>query len=613
MAGLIAAAVGAATLIGWHLRQPILMQVLPDAVSMKPNAAAGLIAAGVAVNALTVPLLLPLARGLGALLVLLGATTVSQDLAGIDLGIDQILFKEGLATPYTVSPGRMSPVCAGSLILVGFALLLARRGWLANLLADAATAAVLVLCTLVLIGYGYGVAVLYYPFPFTAMSIHAAASLIVLATGLFAASPERGVAAAFADSSVGGQMIRRMLPGIVLVPVLLGWLRHRGEILGYFDTAVGTALFTLSSIVLLMVVTWAAAGALRRADADRQRALAQLHAQREWLSTTLASIGDAVIATDAGGAVIVMNRLAERLSGWDLNSAVGRPIWEVLRLLDESTRQPVDDPALKALRERITIHDARHVLLTRDQREIAVEDSSAPIIAGDGSVAGAVLIFRDITERRRGEQRQAMLVRELNHRVKNVLMIVQSLVQASFRQAGGKNIEAVARSLSDRLQALHRAHELLLEAQWSGASLKAMVERELAPYRRETADPVSIKGSDVLLPPQATSVLAMTLHELATNAAKYGALSHAEGRLSVEWTVRRDVLRLTWSEFCARPLPARRRSGFGMQLIDRGVRQNLGGTTRIAFREEGLQVEIELRLSGSASDDSGPLAAAAGA
>lgn len=599
-------------LAGWRFDEPALTQFLPGAVTMKPNAAVGLALVGACLIALTLDTVRPMARFLGLALIVLGGATASQDFTGLDLGIDQYLFSEPSAMPYTSAPGRMSPATAISLAMLGLAFLFAKRGWFANVLADMLVTAVLIQALLVLIGYGYGVVALYYPFPFTAMSIHAAATLALVAAGMFAASPERGIAAAMADSSAGGQMTRRMLPGVIVVPVLLGWLRHRGEALGHFDSAVGTALFTVSAIVLLAAFTWLAAGAVRRADRDRQRALLQLHGQREWLSTTLASIGDAVIATDANGAVLVMNRIAEHLSGWDLRSAGGRPIWEVFRVVDETTRQPIEDPAVKALRERTTMRNAYHLMLTRDGKEIMVEDNSAPIITGEGSVAGAVLIFRDITERRLAEQRQTMLMGELNHRVKNVLMIVQSLVKASFRQVSGKGAESIAKALSERLEALSRAHELLLETQWSGASLKAMVERELAPYRREGADPVTVKGKDILLPPQATSVLAMTLHELATNAAKYGALSHAEGRLRIDWNVKSNRLHLTWVETCAKPIAVRRRRGFGMQLIDRGVRQNLGGTTKLEFRKEGLHLTLDMPLARPEAEAPPPLAMAAG-
>jgi len=147
---------------------------------------------------------------------------------------------------------------------------------------------------------------------------------------------------------------------------------------------------------------------------------------------------------------------------------------------------------------------------------------------------------------------------------------------------------------------LHRAHDLLLESQWSGASLKAMVERELDPYRREGGPKIVIKGPDVLLPPQCTSILAMTLHELATNAVKYGALSQNIGQLGVSWkTARGNRLLLVWEERGVPVAAPKRSTGFGMQLIDRGIRHNLGGETKVDFRPVGLYVEMNVPLTQS--------------
>ncbi|MGZ5863032.1 MAG: sensor histidine kinase, partial [Methyloceanibacter sp.] len=177
--------------------------------------------------------------------------------------------------------------------------------------------------------------------------------------------------------------------------------------------------------------------------------------------------------------------------------------------------------------------------------------------------------------------------------------IVQSLVQASLRQATSKAAQTMAQTLAERLQALHRAHDLLLESQWSGASLKAMVERELEPYQRTDGPKINIKGPDVLLPPQCTSILAMTLHELATNAVKYGSLSQSAGQLGVSWkTARGGRLMLTWEERGA-VAPTKRNNGFGMQLIDKGIRHNLGGETKVDFRPTGLYVELNVPLEPS--------------
>jgi two-component sensor histidine kinase len=171
----------------------------------------------------------------------------------------------------------------------------------------------------------------------------------------------------------------------------------------------------------------------------------------------------------------------------------------------------------------------------------------------------------------------------------------------------------MAQTLAERLQALHRAHDLLLESQWSGASLKAMVERELEPYRREGGPKIMIKGNDVLLPPQCTSILAMTLHELATNAVKYGALSSNSGQLGINWkTARGGRLMLTWEERATlNPVPTRRGGGFGMRLIDQGIRHNLGGESKVEFRPTGLYVELNVPLEPSKEPRSKPQKAAA--
>jgi PAS domain S-box-containing protein len=595
---LLACAIGALALAGWHFDLSAAEQGLPDLHSMAPNAAAGVLAAGLGLFCLTYRVVRPIAWLIGVGLVLLGGVTIAQDLYRFDLGIDQIL----LGADATDSAGqlptiRMAPGIAGSLILFGLALLCAEGDRLGSALSQVFAIAMLAQVLTVLTGFAYGVASFYYPFPFTDMSAWGVVSSFLLAVGLLAASPDYGIAGAVVERSPAGEMLRRLLPGILVLPLIIGWLAHKAEIAGYYDSAATLAIFAVSSIVVLAAFAWTTIGAVRRADYARNEALIELRGQREWLSTTLASINEGVIATDPAGSVLLLNKVAERLTGWSVAEARGKPIWEVFRVIDEATRKPMDDPALRALRERATTRlESGALLVTRNAKELPIEDSGSPILGFDGSLAGAVLIFRDVTERRRAAQRQNMLVGELNHRVKNVLAIVQSLVQASLRQATSRAAQTMAQTLSERLRALHRAHDLLLDAQWSGASLKAMVERELEPYQREDGPRIVIKGPDILLPPQCTSILAMTLHELATNAVKYGALSASAGQLGVTWkTGRGNRLLLTWEERGA-SVPLRRSSGFGMQLIDKGIRHNLGGETKVDFRATGLYVELNVPL-----------------
>jgi PAS domain S-box-containing protein len=607
LCALVVCAAGALVLASWHFDLSALEPLFPRLHSMAPNAAAGAIAAGIGLFCLTFRGLRPFAWLIGFALVLLGGATIFQDLYGFDLGIDRVLL--GNAAPAADLSGhvpstRMPPGNAGALILFGLALLCAKGDRLGSAISQVLAIAMLAQVLIVLTGYAYGVATDYYQFPFTSMSPYGLLSTLLLAIGLLAASPEEGIAAAIVEKSPAGEMLRRLLPGILVLPLVIGWFAHQAEIADYYDSAATLAIFAVSSIVVLAAFSWTTIDAVRRADRARNEALIELRGQREWLSTTVGSIGEGVIATDPSGSVLLLNKVAERLTGWPLADARGKPIWEVFRVIDEATRKPLDDPALRALRERATTLESGALLVTRDDKELPIEDSGAPILGFDGSLAGAVLIFRDVTERRRAAQRQTMLVGELNHRVKNVLAIVQSLVQASLRQATNRPAQAMAQTLSERLRALHRAHDLLLEAQWSGASLKAMVERELEPYQREGGPRILIKGPDVLLPPQCTSILAMTLHELATNAVKYGALSAPAGQLSVSWkTARGNRLLLAWEERGA-GVALKRTNGFGMQLIDKGIRHNLGGETTVDFRATGLYVELNVPLE--PARDTGP-------
>ena len=139
-----------------------------------------------------------------------------------------------------------------------------------------------------------------------------------------------------------------------MLPLVIGWFARQAETASYYDSAATLAIFAVSSIVVLAAFTWTTIDAVRRSDRARNEALIELRGQREWLSTTVGSISEGVIATDPSGSVLLLNKVAEQLTGWPLSDARGRPIWEVFRVIDEKSRKPLDDPALRALRERAT-------------------------------------------------------------------------------------------------------------------------------------------------------------------------------------------------------------------------------------------------------------------
>jgi PAS domain S-box-containing protein len=600
IAAALACLTGLAVLLTWRFKTPALSSFLSSFESMRPDAALAVTIGGLALLCFTWRWTRPLSRVLALPVIGLAILALGYDPFYWHPLLNQLLIDPTMpnsALVDTQETVRMALGIGVSLILFALALLTAATGRAGSWFSQFLGIVLLVQVLIVLTGYAYGITSAYYPFPFSALSVDGAASALLLGLGLVAATPEYGLSAAIVERSPAGEMLRRLLPGILILPLVTGWFAHQAEMTGFYGSAATFAIFAVVSVVLLAAFALATTDAIRAADRDRAEALLEQRREREWLQITLASIGDGVIAADAQGTVLIVNKVAEELTGWSEADAKGRPIGEIFQVIDGETRKAERDPAMLALEGRqASSLSAEALLLTRDGREIPIQDSGAPIFGADGSITGAVLIFRDVTAARRAGEQQSMLVRELNHRVKNVLAIVQSLVHASMRQTESPAALAMAETLGERLRALHRAHDLLLEAQWSGASLKAMVERELEPYCREDGPTITMKGPDVLLPPSCTSILAMTLHELATNAVKYGSLSQNDGKLDVAWRMgRARRLRFTWRER-GTDLAEPGKSGFGMQLIDRGIRHNLGGETKLEFRAEGLYVMFDVPL-----------------
>ena len=593
--GLGVFAVGLLALWGWHV-DPSANPSLANIPTFRPATSSGVAAAGLGLFCFTFPSLRPFSCLFGVVVALLGALAISEKWFGVDFGVDAMLAGVLGAQPSVEQALQMAPGMVGTFLLFGMALALASAEEPARatsqLLVLAALAQVLIFFT----GLLYGLSNSADPFPFAAMSLQGAIAAFLLCVGLLAAMPDYGIGSVLLERSPSGEMLRRLLPGVILIPITIGWFVYQAQLTASYDEASTLAIFAVASVLVIGAFAWTTVDAIRRADLDRNELLNELRGQREWLATTVRSIGDAVIATDRNGNIILLNRAAEKFTGWMAGEARDRPLPEVFCLLDPATRTPVGDAVAKIVNEAGGASELGAHMRTRDGAELPIEYTVATIKGFGGSMVGMVLSFRDITERKRAAERQTMLVHELNHRVKNALTIVQSLVHASIGKSSDQAAQEMAGKLGQRLQALHRAHDLLLESQWSGASFSEMVNRELDPYRREGGPKIATKGPELLLPPQCTSILAMTLHELATNAVKYGALAHNAGTLSVTWkSLRGNRLYLIWEERGV-DAPQRAGSGFGMELIDKGIRHNLGGKTKIDFKKSGLYVEIEVPL-----------------
>lgn len=223
-----------------------------------------------------------------------------------------------------------------------------------------------------------------------------------------------------------------------------------------------------------------------------------------------------------------------------------------------------------------------------------------PVLRNDGGVAFVGMVVVEISERRRAEEKQKLLLVELNHRVRNTLAIVQSIATQTLGSLVSPR--ELVDTLLGRIHALANTHTLLSDSEWKGASLYDMVKQELGPYLKGGSGPqVHIEGPHVRLMPQSAQTFGLVLHEMATNAIKHGALASPSGHVDVTWSVEgegKDArLNLVWVETGGPSVVTPNRSGFGHRLIDRGFPKELGGMAKLEFNPNGLRGHFSIRLS----------------
>jgi PAS domain S-box-containing protein len=200
----------------------------------------------------------------------------------------------------------------------------------------------------------------------------------------------------------------------------------------------------------------------------------------------------------------------------------------------------------------------------------------------------------DITERKRAEERQNLLAREVDHRAKNALALAQSIV----RLTRASDVKDYVQAVEGRISALARVHTILSLSNWEGAEVGRLVDEEIAPY--SSGDQIEFYGPELKLQPATAQTLALALHELVTNSAKYGALSTLSGRLRIGWEVRGDALQLTWEEKGGPPVEAPLSRGFGTRSVIASIETQLGGKAEFDWKAEGLVCQLSVPVSRNA-------------
>ena len=300
---------------------------------------------------------------------------------------------------------------------------------------------------------------------------------------------------------------------------------------------------------------------------------------------------DAILSKDLNGVITSWNRGAQRLFGYTADETIGK---SVTMLIPEGMTD--EEPAiLERIRRGEAIDHYQTIRVCKNRSLVDVSLCVSPIRDTDGRVVGASKIARDVTLEKHSQHQREVLINELNHRVKNTLATVQSIAYQSMRYA--PTMEAFDETFNARLLALSKTQDLLTSGNWIRAPLRELVSNELAPYRNES-NTVHLSGSDVQLKPRMLMAFGMLIHELTTNAVKYGALSIPGGHVDVCWqtAVVDSVghLRISWVERDGPPIdqpPTRR--GMGSQLL-KTVVSGLGGTSDLQYAVTGLRCVIDV-------------------
>ena len=336
---------------------------------------------------------------------------------------------------------------------------------------------------------------------------------------------------------------------------------------------------------------------IRTGQVEGRRALADSEA-RFRATFENAAVGVALVGAD--GSILRANNSFARMLGYSVEELKTRTFQDLTHPEDLASNLSVLNKTLVGEADSYCI-EKRYI--RKDGSIVWASLTVGCVRKTDGVVDYFVSVIQDITDRKRVEEQQRILLAELDHRVKNALATVSAVV--SHTQQGSRSVADFVAALDGRIRSMATTHELLSSHRWQGVSLTALVRRELAPYA--TRDNTEINGPNILLKPEAGQAMAMVLHELATNAAKYGALSTKNGRVSIRWDRHlnghpRSHLVFEWREIGGPPVVALGTSSYGTSTIRDLIPYELGGTVDLVPAPEGVRCRLELPVDWLGND-----------
>jgi PAS domain S-box-containing protein len=310
----------------------------------------------------------------------------------------------------------------------------------------------------------------------------------------------------------------------------------------------------------------------------------------------LAALPAAVYTTDEKGAITFYNEAAAEL--WGARPKLGTSHWcGSWRLCwPDGTPVPHDEwPMTIALKEGRAVRNVEAVIERPDGTRVPCMPYPTPLRDAEDRLVGAINMIIDLTHLKAASERQQLLINELNHRVKNTLATVQSIGYQTFN---GKVDAQLQRQFDNRLIALGKTHDVLTQENWVGADLRELLTKSIA-FACDADDRATLDGPAIMLPQKTVVPLAMAIHELCTNASKYGALTSSEGRITIDWRLLEDGQRLVlrWVESGGPLVTLPSRRGFGTRLLQRGLAHELRATVDLEFAPSGVTCEIDFRLA----------------
>ena len=348
-----------------------------------------------------------------------------------------------------------------------------------------------------------------------------------------------------------------------------------------------------------VVVTFTEITERKTEEQRREQLLTQLAAERARLEAVLRHMPAGVILAEApSGRLVFSNEQVATI--WRHRFYQDEPIAEYGRYLgfhsDQTTLRPEEWPLARSITTGEVVIDEEIPILRGDDTAGTLSVSSAPIYDADGEITAGIVMFVDITGRKATERERELLAQELSHRVKNTLAVVQALAMQTNGRIG--SVEAYREAFIGRLQALARAHEVLVDAHLRGTDLNTLVTEAVAAYRVDRPHVIKIEGEPVAINAKQGLGLSLILHELGTNAAKYGALTRSEGRLYISWQVEGESrrVRLGWQERHGPSVKRPAEKGFGTRLIERASEYELEGTVELDYAPDGLSCELVFPL-----------------